>query len=166
MRKDPNMMVFKTPVGWAGVAVSGHGVCSIVLPKKDKRAVERVLSSSESGVLSSERNTSGSAAVLGKAVRLIQKYFSGERVSFDLPLDMRYHTAFQQAVWKMAAKIPFGETRSYGWIAKMIEAHGRTDGTLTSGMTLHEEADCSLVSVYGEIDLPGIQHRPGFVQVV
>jgi len=109
--------------------VSGQGVCAIVLPKKDKKAVERVLSRSQtstssvesSGVRCSERNSSGSAAVLGRTVKLLQQYFSGERVSFDLPLDMRYYTAFQQAVWNATAEIPFGETRSYGWVAKKIK---------------------------------------------
>ena len=101
--------------------MSGQGVCAIVLPKKDKKAVERVLSRSESGVRCSERNSSGSAAVLGRTVKLLQQYFSGERVSFDLPLDMRYYTAFQQAVWNATAEIPFGETRSYGWVAKKIK---------------------------------------------
>jgi methylated-DNA-[protein]-cysteine S-methyltransferase len=113
--------VFRTDFGWAGVAVSGKGLCAIVLPKKDKKAIERVVSSSESGVRCSERNSSGSAAVLGRAVKLIQRYFSGERVLFDLPLDLRYHTAFQQAVWNATAEIPFGETRSYGWVAKKIK---------------------------------------------
>jgi O-6-methylguanine DNA methyltransferase len=121
--------VFRTDFGWAGVAVSEQGICAIVLPKKDKKAVEQELSSSESGVppietfegrLRSERDTFGPAAVLGKAVKFLQRYFAGERVSFDLPVDMRYYTAFQQAVWKAAAEIPPGETRSYGWIAKRI----------------------------------------------
>jgi O6-methylguanine-DNA--protein-cysteine methyltransferase len=58
--------------------------------------------------------------VLSKAVQMLRKYFSGEHVSFDLPLDMRYYTAFQQAVWRATAEIRFGETRSYAWIAKRI----------------------------------------------
>jgi O-6-methylguanine DNA methyltransferase len=33
---------------------------------------------------------------------------------------MRYYTAFQQAVWKAASGIPYGETRSYAWVAKRI----------------------------------------------
>ncbi len=33
---------------------------------------------------------------------------------------MRYYTAFQQAVWKASAKIPYGETRSYAWVAKRV----------------------------------------------
>jgi methylated-DNA-[protein]-cysteine S-methyltransferase len=112
--------VFVTPLGWAGVAVSDRGLCTIVLPKKDKKAVERELRGSGVGARSSGHDKPMNRSVFGKAVKLLQRYFSGESVSFDLPLDMRYYTAFQQAVWKAAVEIPFGETRSYGWIAKRI----------------------------------------------
>ena len=50
----------------------------------------------------------------------MRQYFSGRLVSFDLPLDLSYYTPFQRAVWKAAASIPYGETRSYAWIAKRI----------------------------------------------
>jgi len=116
-----NMMVFKTPLGWAGVAVSGQGVCAIVLPKKEKKAVERELRCSESGFRSSERTVFKFAAALRRAAKLLRQYFSGEHVAFDLSVDMRYHTAFQQAVWKATAEIPLGETRSYAWVAKRIK---------------------------------------------
>lgn len=43
-------------------------------------------------------------------------YFGGERRSFDLPLARR-GSAFQEAVWAEIARIPFGETRSYGQVA-------------------------------------------------
>lgn len=114
MRHHQNQSIFKTSFGWAGVAVSERGICGIVLPRKTKREAERELESSES---------SGSVAspVLKKAVKLLQQYFSGKRVSFDLPLDTCYYTSFQQAVWKAAGEIPFGETRSYAWIAKKIK---------------------------------------------
>jgi O6-methylguanine-DNA--protein-cysteine methyltransferase len=62
--------------------------------------------------------------MLERTIKILQKYFSGEPVSFDLPLDMRYYTAFQQAVWKAASRIPYGETRSYGWVAKRIKNPG------------------------------------------
>jgi O6-methylguanine-DNA--protein-cysteine methyltransferase len=58
---------------------------------------------------------------LRKSEDLLQRYFSGERVAFELPLDIRYYTPFQQAVWRAAAKIPYGETRSYAWIARLIK---------------------------------------------
>ena len=59
--------------------------------------------------------------MLEKAAKLLGAYFSGKSVSFDLPLDLRYYTRFQQAVWKAAAEIPYGETRSYAWIARRIK---------------------------------------------
>ncbi len=33
---------------------------------------------------------------------------------------MRYYTQFQKAVWRATAGIPYGETRSYAWVAKRI----------------------------------------------
>jgi len=112
--------VFKTPLGWAGVAASDQGICRIVLPRKEKRAVEAELERSETEVLTPGHGTCDPASVLGPAIKLLLKYFSGERVSFDLLLDMRYYTPFQRAVWKAAADIPYGETRSYAWIAQRI----------------------------------------------
>lgn len=113
--------VFKTPLGWAGVAVSDQGIRRIVLPRKEKRAVEAELERSLTEARNTTRTACDPASVLGPAVKLLLKYFSGERVSFDLLLDIRYYTAFQRAVWKAAAEIPYGETRSYAWIALRIK---------------------------------------------
>jgi methylated-DNA-[protein]-cysteine S-methyltransferase len=57
------------------------------------------------------------------AIEQLEQYFAGERVEFDLPLDMR-GTDFQRNVWEALLTIPYGETRSYGEIAKQI---GRPD---------------------------------------
>jgi len=114
--------VFLTALGWAAVAATEQGIISVILPKKDKRAVERQLEFSMLRTPNSTLRTFAvSPDVLGNAVKLLQQYFSGEHVSFDLPLDMRYYTRFQQAVWKAAAEIPYGETRSYAWIAGRIK---------------------------------------------
>jgi O6-methylguanine-DNA--protein-cysteine methyltransferase len=115
MKREHCRAVFRTPLGWAGVAASDKGLCRIVLPRKDKKDVERELES-EIGTISSCRDRK----IVDRSVKLLRKYFSGKRVLFDLPLDIRYYTAFQQAVWKAAAEVPFGGTRSYGWIAKRI----------------------------------------------
>jgi methylated-DNA-[protein]-cysteine S-methyltransferase len=112
--------IFKTAFGWAGVAATERGINRVILPKKDRKAVERELRSSGCGVRSSEQSDLTLPPVLGKAVRLLRKFFSGGRVLFDVPLDVRYHTAFQQAVWREAARIPYGGTRSYALIAKRI----------------------------------------------
>ncbi|MCI5223873.1 MAG: methylated-DNA--[protein]-cysteine S-methyltransferase [Candidatus Electrothrix sp. AR4] len=57
--------------------------------------------------------------VLTQATTQLTEYFNGSRQHFDLPLPQK-GTAFQQAVWKYIAQIPYGETRSYGAIAAKL----------------------------------------------
>ena len=49
----------------------------------------------------------------------LNEYFSRNRKSFSVPLDMR-GTNFQKQVWEALLSIPFGETRSYGQIANQL----------------------------------------------
>jgi len=56
---------------------------------------------------------------LPAAARQLKEYFAGKRREFDLPLRME-GTGFQQRVWRELTKIPFGETRSYGQLAKRL----------------------------------------------
>ena len=57
--------------------------------------------------------------VLLEAERQLREYFAGRRQSFDLKLDFA-GTPFQRSVWKALLTIPFGQTRSYGEIAKQV----------------------------------------------
>jgi methylated-DNA-[protein]-cysteine S-methyltransferase len=57
--------------------------------------------------------------VLLETERQLQEYFSGQRKKFTLELDL-VGTAFQRRVWNALLTIPFGETRSYGQIARQI----------------------------------------------
>lgn len=49
----------------------------------------------------------------------LREYFSGKRKTFSIALDMR-GTRFQKEVWEALLAIPFGETRSYGQLAKQL----------------------------------------------
>lgn len=49
----------------------------------------------------------------------LDEYFSGQRREFTFPLDLR-GTAFQLACWRALLAIPYGETRSYGDIARAV----------------------------------------------
>ena len=57
--------------------------------------------------------------VLATAARQLDAYFAKRRTAFDLPLAAP-GTAFQRAVWAALVAIPFGETRSYGDIARAV----------------------------------------------
>lgn len=53
------------------------------------------------------------------AVAQFNAYFDGDPPKFDIPLSTN-GTAFQERVWGALREIPFGETRSYGEIARDI----------------------------------------------
>lgn len=56
-----------------------------------------------------------------KTDELLDRYFAGETLDFSV-LDFLTPkgTAFQQSVWKILRKIPFGHTTSYGEIAQQL----------------------------------------------
>jgi methylated-DNA-[protein]-cysteine S-methyltransferase len=66
-----------------------------------------------------ERSDEGFA----EAVRQLGEYFAGERTGFDLPL-RPVGSGFELAVWDQLTRIPYGETRSYGYVAKAVGEPG------------------------------------------
>ncbi len=54
-----------------------------------------------------------------EASRQLEEYFSGRRKIFDLPLAPK-GTDFQMKCWEALLKVPYGETRSYGDIARSV----------------------------------------------
>jgi O-6-methylguanine DNA methyltransferase len=75
----------------------------------------------EKGLISSidwSARKSDPTPLLREACRQLGQYFAGERRSFDLPLD--FGTGFQEQMRRAMADIPFGETRTYGDLAKAL----------------------------------------------
>src|SRR5690606_5293082 len=58
--------------------------------------------------------------MLRQAREQLADYFDGRRASFELPLDLRLGTAFQQSVWQALLRIPRGETTSYGELSRRV----------------------------------------------
>ncbi|MGF1610829.1 MAG: methylated-DNA--[protein]-cysteine S-methyltransferase [Kiloniellales bacterium] len=54
-----------------------------------------------------------------RVIAQLRDYFAGKRTDFDLPLSPR-GTPFQLAVWRALCDIPYGETISYGELARRI----------------------------------------------
>jgi methylated-DNA-[protein]-cysteine S-methyltransferase len=52
-------------------------------------------------------------AMVGKAVKELDEYFSGLRQEFDLTVNLDQGSAFQQAVWAALQTIPYGTTETY-----------------------------------------------------
>jgi methylated-DNA-[protein]-cysteine S-methyltransferase len=57
--------------------------------------------------------------VLAEAARQLEAYFDGELTTFDLPLNLD-GSQFQRSVWAALQDIPYGETISYGELARRI----------------------------------------------
>jgi len=87
------------------VVASERGICGIELAPEATAAGEESLSN----------------ALLKEAAGQLRAYLAGELRHFDLPLDMR-GTEFQLRVWRQLLEIPYGETRSYSWVAQAIGA--------------------------------------------
>ena len=69
-------------------------------------------------------------AALGEPIRQLRAYFAGELRRFDLPLAPE-GTPFQQRVWRELLQIPYGETISYGELARRI---GNPNGSRAVGL--------------------------------
>ena len=50
------------------------------------------------------------------------EYFEGRRRSFNVPLDLTSGSPFQRRVWAVTRRIPYGQVRSYGEIARAVGA--------------------------------------------
>lgn len=96
----------------------GQNICA-VNGQKDGAAVKQYVS--ESTELSD------------RAYQQLLEYFEGKRRYFELPLELR-GTKFQTAVWRELLEIPYGETRSYKYIA---EAVGNPKAYRAVGMANH-----------------------------
>jgi methylated-DNA-[protein]-cysteine S-methyltransferase len=59
------------------------------------------------------------ASPFGEAVRQLQAYFAGQLETFDLALSPQ-GTPFQLAVWRLLCEIPYGQTISYGELARRL----------------------------------------------
>ena len=63
------------------------------------------------------------ATAFDDAVAQLNAYFAGEVMEFELELDL-VGTEFQRRVWAALTTIPYGQTRSYGEIARQIGSPG------------------------------------------
>ena len=107
-----------TACGWVGMASSPSGLLALTLPQPtQERALKPLLERWGEGQLYDDPRLNG-------LKKKLQQYFDGQRVLLDEPLDLREATAFQRRVWSAVRDIPYGETRSYGQIARQVGSPG------------------------------------------
>jgi AraC family transcriptional regulator of adaptative response/methylated-DNA-[protein]-cysteine methyltransferase len=106
-----------SPLGRLLVAVTNRGICAVRMADSDEQ-LERTLSD-ELPAAMIERDDEALSDTVGQVLQ----FLSNNQPHPDLPLDIRA-TAFQRQVWEKLRSIPYGETRSYGDIAKALGKPG------------------------------------------
>lgn len=109
-----------TAIGVIIVASTERGVCRIALPGEDEEKVVNDLVKKCGGVELVDESVHGKLSEVNSlAEKELIAYFEGELKNFTVPVDLK-GTEFQIKVWREVMKIPYGEVRSYGYIAKAI----------------------------------------------
>ena len=107
--------VFETALGFAGIAWNDAGIVRFRLPDPDRAAAEKQFGKAEPA-----DPPPAIAAVVAQA----QRYFAGERIDFTpIDLDLRNVDPFRRAVYEALRKVGFGETVTYGELAKRVGAN-------------------------------------------
>ena len=78
--------------------------------------------------------------ILAEAARWLDLYFAGQVPDFTPPLHPA-GTSFQQSVWKILLDIPYGQTTTYGEIARQLAARqgGRVSAQAVGGAVGHNK---------------------------
>ncbi len=108
-------MVFETAMGFMGIAWSTSGLTRLCLPQSSRKAVEhRMMRLGFTGPASGDL-----PEWVASAVDAIKAYAAGETVDFsDVPVDLAGVDDFRLAIYEAARKLRFGETTTYGELAK------------------------------------------------
>jgi methylated-DNA-[protein]-cysteine S-methyltransferase len=118
--------IFDTEFGWVGIVGSDGGLYRLIWHQPSPEAVLSALSP----FLSRAIEDSPFFADLPQRLR---RYFRGRKVNFPDRLNLRDATPFQRAVLELVHSIPYGETRSYAWVAKQL---GKAKGFRAVGQAL------------------------------
>lgn len=121
-----------TVLGIVGLLQSRRGLAAVTLPQETKEGAVSQLHKIAS------RNHSYLVEVpaddFGMLCEMIREYALGIPQPFEVTLDMNGWTDFQVRVWRATQEIPYGETRSYSWVACTA---GHPRACRAAGQALH-----------------------------
>ena len=120
-------IIVRTIRGYVGILGSEQGLRLTTLPQPTEDDAEHLLHPDEFFAEQSHRP-------FQDLIQRIVWYYEGNPVEFPDELDLSGSTPFQCSVWQTAVRIPYGETRSYGWVAAQI---GKPAASRAVGQALH-----------------------------
>jgi O-6-methylguanine DNA methyltransferase len=107
------LYVVETRLGWMGLAQSSRGIQFLKLPTSSREHVVAALQREFPRGMSKERAPE-------RVQQQLRRYAEGELRFFELEVDLSRVKPFQKSVLTTISRIPFGETRSYSWVANQI----------------------------------------------
>lgn len=109
--------VSETAAGYVGAVLSARGIKATTLPRADREAALREVT--QWGA--TEHASPGEAGDLPERIRDL---VAGDGSANGIAIDWEGLTPFRRAVLEAAMRIPAGETRSYGWLARSVGRPG------------------------------------------
>ena len=110
---DIGFDIVESPIGELLVAASDRGLASIWFDPDPADDLDRLARIGGPRVLRSPRS-------VDDARRELDEYFAGKRRNFDLSLDLRAMPPFTLEVLGELARVPYGETTTYGALAQRV----------------------------------------------
>ncbi len=128
----------ETPWGWLAPVSRGAGIVRCCLPVASREpAIARVGGGEKVAVVGG-----GELEDLDLAAERLMRYFRGETVAFDVPLDLRDVGVFSALVLAECNLIGYGDTCSYGDLARRV---GRPGGARAVGQVMRRNPLAPLV---------------------
>ena len=115
LNKPISYTIFSNPIGLTALVATSKGLLHIINNFKNENSIEKyLLSLTEAKIVKKSSDFKG-------LIKQFSLYFNGNLKVFDYPLDLSLGTPFQQKVWKKLLTIPYGNTRSYKWLASNLK---------------------------------------------
>jgi len=117
-RVEPLYCVFETAMGFCAIAWSEAGVVRFQLPTKSAEAADRLMRRHAFGA-----EPGAPAGDIAAVVAAAKRYFAGEETDFShVRLDLAHEDAFFAQIYAALRRVGWGETTTYGALAKAVGA--------------------------------------------
>ncbi|MGA2367716.1 MAG: methylated-DNA--[protein]-cysteine S-methyltransferase [Dehalococcoidia bacterium] len=113
--------------GWVGALFTEKGLRKLTFPVGSEVEAKKCLKIDDSCTSYVE------ATKFRELEKQLVNYFNGRPTRFDCGLDLSGSTQFQRDVWKTVADIPYGQMKSYKWVADKM---GRKNACRAVGQAL------------------------------
>lgn len=116
MADELRYVTFNTDMGWVGILGSAKGLRCVTLPQRSAQEGRQLLGKID--------DATWAPHLFDDLVQRFKLYFSGHMVTFPDELDFSGATPFHLRAWEQTRLIPYGETRSYAWVAEQVGRPG------------------------------------------